>query len=186
MVCENCRSPCLTCTWSDLCDSCISGFSLSGSSCLSSCPSGQYSDGFKCNQCPSLCTSCSFLNNLPACLTCSTNTFSYSFSCVGSCPNSTTLTDNICYSSDCSNLPNCLSCSGTRCLQCTALYQMDNNFVCSESITSSAVLAGILEMPVPFPFLIGIILLLVISFLLKNNFPKMFSPLFIYSIAGCL
>jgi hypothetical protein len=37
-----------------------------------------------------------------------------------------------------------LSCSGTRCLQCNALYKMDNTFTCTLSISSSEVLAGIL------------------------------------------
>ena len=38
----------------------------------------------------------------------------------------------------------------------------------------------------PFPFLIASIMVIILSFFLRYNYPKMFSPLFIYSLVGCL
>jgi hypothetical protein len=52
-------------------------------------------------------------------------------------------------------------------------------------VTGSAVANALMGIPVPFPFLIAILMVMLIAFLLKHNFPKMFAPLFIYSIAGC-
>ena len=47
-------------------------------------------------------------------------------------------------------------------------------------------MAALSEIPVPFPFLISIVMLITLAFLLRHNYPKMFSPLFVYSLAGCL
>jgi hypothetical protein len=52
-------------------------------------------------------------------------------------------------------------------------------------VNGSAIAGALLSIPVPFPFLIAILMLMIVSFLLKHNFPKMFSPLFLYAIAGC-
>lgn len=71
-------------------------------------------------------------------------------------------------------------------MQCASLYQMDSSYVCSALASTSAIANALLQIPVPFPFLIAMIMILIISFLLKHNFPKMFSPLFVYSLAGCL
>ncbi len=185
MQCEYCRSPCRGCTWSDTCTSCIAGYSLFGSECLVSCPSGYYSNGALCITCPSLCPTCTFLNNQPACTSCSNNTLLYSFACVQTCPNDTKASDKYCLSSTCT-ITNCISCSGSQCVQCAALYQLDSTFQCSSYVNSSAVAAALFKIPVPFPFLICILMIFIISFLMKHNFPKMFSPLFIYPLAGGL
>jgi hypothetical protein len=62
---------------------------------------------------------------------------------------------------------------------------MDSSFVCSQMVNGSAVANALMGIPVPFPFLIAILMVMVTAFLLKHNFTKMFAPLFIYSIAGC-
>lgn len=164
----------------------MNGYSLLGTSCLSACPSGLYSNGAQCLVCPANCTTCTYLNNQPACNSCAGSLLLYSFTCVGSCPNETTSLNGYCVSKDCSSLPHCTSCSGSQCIQCAAFYSMDSSYSCSQSVSSSAVANALLSIPVPFPFLICIIMVIIIAFLLKHNFPKMFSPLFIYSIAGGL
>jgi hypothetical protein len=62
---------------------------------------------------------------------------------------------------------------------------MDAIYTCSQFVSGSAIGNALLSIPVPFPFLISILMVIIIAFLLKHNFPKMFSPLFIYAIAGC-
>lgn len=53
-------------------------------------------------------------------------------------------------------------------------------------MNSSGVLAALSEIPVPFPFLIAMVMVMVIAFFLKHHYNKMFSPLFIYGLAGVL
>lgn len=185
MVCEACRPPCLGCTWSTSCTSCLPSYSLLGQECLSACPVGYYSNGGQCISCPGNCTTCSFLNNQPACTNCLTGMLLFSFNCLAVCPNGTLSANGYCLSDDCSSLPNCISCAGSQCLHCSALYQMDSAYSCSETVNGSAVAGALMSIPVPFPFLIAILMLMVVAFLLKHNFPKMFSPLFLYAIAGC-
>lgn len=43
LQCVACNSPCLTCTSSSSCTLCINGYSLRGSNCVSTCPSGTFS-----------------------------------------------------------------------------------------------------------------------------------------------
>lgn len=186
MVCENCQHPCSDCTWSTLCTSCITSYSLFGTSCLSTCPMSYYSDGSQCLSCPSLCPTCTFRNNKPACTSCAPSTFLYSFNCTSVCPSNTTASGQTCFSSDCSALSHCVSCSGQQCLECSSLYQMDSSYSCSEFVSGSAISTALLKIPVPFPFLIATIMVLIIAFLLRHNFAKMFSPLFVYPLAGCL
>jgi len=52
--------------------------------------------------------------------------------------------------------------------------------------TPSDAVASFSEIPVPFPFLIAIIMVIIVSFFLRSHYPKMFSPLFVYALAGVL
>ena len=71
-------------------------------------------------------------------------------------------------------------------MQCNSLYSLSSTYTCSEVKSLSDVLAALSEIPVPFPFLIAILMVIVVSFFLKHNFAKMSSPIFIYSLAGVL
>jgi hypothetical protein len=184
MRCEVCISPCSGCTWSDACLSCISGYSLLGTACLSVCPSGYYSEGTACRTCPSLCGSCSWVNQQVACSSCINGSLIYSYDCVSECPNTTILSGMYCLSSDCSSLDNCMVCSGFRCLQCLNLYEITSDYSCQKKPNDSAVLQALAQIPVPFPFLIAIVMLIVVAFLLKYHFQKMSAPLFLYALAG--
>lgn len=153
-----------------MCSSCISGYSLWNQSCLVNCPSTFYSNSNICYSCPSDCQDCVFEMAQPICTSCPHSNYIYQTSCVSPCPNTTQISGIYCASSDCASLAHCLSCSGTRCIQCTALYTMDSSQSCSVLISSSGVLAAMSQIPVPFPFLIAIIMVIIISFLLKHNF----------------
>ena len=45
-------------------------------------------------------------------------------------------------------------------------------------------LQALAQIPVPFPFLIAIVALVIVAFLLKYHFQKMSAPLFLYALAG--
>jgi len=153
-------------------------------SCLFTCPSGYYSDGSDCRICPSTCITCSYSNLQVSCTSCVSGNYMYGYDCISTCPNTTKQQGQFCLSSDCTTMVNCLSCSSYRCIQCTALYSMDTNQICSIMISSSAFINAISQIPVPFPFLIATIMIIILSFFLKYNFTKMYSPLFIYSLVG--
>ena len=187
MLCEPCLSPCKDCTWTDFCLSCLSDYSFFSNTCISACPIAYYSDTAAiCQPCPATCASCSLLNQRPICSTCVNGTLVYSWDCVYECPVNSTVSGSYCVSLNCSELQGCLSCSGYRCLQCNSLYLLNSNYSCSYNLDSSAVLSALSRIPVPFPFLIGTLVLIILGFLLKHNYPKMFAPLFIYSLGGVL
>lgn len=186
MVCELCVPPCSSCSWSTACLTCISTYSLLNSSCLAACPGGYYSYSGVCQSCPSTCSVCSYVNQQILCTSCVNGNLIYGYQCVGTCPNSTQASGQYCSSSSCGSLDHCLSCSGYICLQCNSLYTLNANYTCTEMVSSSAVLSALSQVAVPFPFLIAIIMVIVISFFLKHNYGKMFSPLFIYALAGVL
>ncbi len=57
-ICTYCVSPCVTCTSSTSCSSCISGRYLLGTSCGTSCPTGLYIPNPSTNKCDPCDTSC--------------------------------------------------------------------------------------------------------------------------------
>ena len=188
--CIGCPTTCTGCVSSTNCTACITGYSFYNQtdSCLSSCPSGFYSDGSNCLTCPtspSVCLVCSYVNQQPACITCTAGSLIQEYVCVTSCTIGSA-SGQYCVSNSCSQLANCLVCSGTRCLQCSSLYTLSSTFTCTQNAHANAVLSALAEVPVPFPFLIVTIMVIILSFFLRYNYPKMFAPLFIYSLAGCL
>jgi hypothetical protein len=64
------------------------------------------------------------------------------------------------------------------------VYTLGGDFSCSEVVTASAVLGALAQIPIPFPFLIAAVAVLLVAFFLKHNYPRMFSPLFIYACLG--
>lgn len=185
MLCEVCQSPCFTCSWSTSCSACVTGFSLLGDRCLSSCPAGYYSSSSLCLTCSVYnCSSCALINQQPSCTSCPSDRVAFAFSCPTACPNETTLQNGVCQSASCSNLTGCVVCSGTRCLQCSGVYTLGGDFSCSEVVSASAVLTALAQIPIPFPFLIASVAVLLLAFFLKHNYPRMFSPLFIYACLG--
>ncbi|CAD8198174.1 unnamed protein product [Paramecium octaurelia] len=125
-TCQNCSSPCLTCSSNVNCISCISGLNrhISGSSCI--CDDGYYDNAGVCTLCSLPCTKCT---SSTVCTEC--NQISYqvlsdchcmdtyymdgSFDCQ-SC-NSPCL--NCSSSSDCTSCINNYYLDTTNCLQCT-------------------------------------------------------------------
>jgi hypothetical protein len=131
-------APCLTCTSTTTCLQCISGYSLLGSMCVATCPSGYYmgsSQGIVVNgvtYATSTCFSCS-----ASCLTCNkTSTYCLSCpsgyildasnNCVSNCVSPTSYyspTTRMC--SNCSQ--QCYSCYGPgtdNCLSCRPPLQL--------------------------------------------------------------
>jgi hypothetical protein len=115
-ICQQCSSSCLTCRGSSPydCLSCNTGyFWLNGSSCVSTCPVGLYSNSNSqsCLPCPYGCASCVSPNNCTTCI----NNFVLSSTriCQG---NSST-----CNSSNCLN---CLPNNSSRCAQCNTGYNL--------------------------------------------------------------
>jgi len=155
--------------------------------CLSACPLSYYSDvAATCQPCPPTCTACSMVSQRPLCSGCVNGTLIFSWDCVYECPANSSASGSYCVSLNCSELEGCLSCSGYRCLQCNSLYVLGSNYSCSYNLGASAVLSALSHVPVPFPFLIATLVVILLAFLLKHNYPKMFAPLFIYAVGGVL
>uniref|UniRef100_A0AAV2MQD7 P/Homo B domain-containing protein n=1 Tax=Knipowitschia caucasica TaxID=637954 RepID=A0AAV2MQD7_KNICA len=95
-ACEPCHRSCASCGGprSDDCDTCASGFSLSGGECLPStqkyCADGFYSQSLgSCRPCSSSCSSCSGPNRTD-CLSCSPGQFlTPQQTCMSRCPSGT-------------------------------------------------------------------------------------------------
>lgn len=72
--CQTCVVPCLTCTSSNSCLSCVAGYFLESSSCVTSCSSTELfgnSTSRACEPCPNPCSTCSAVNSTYVlCLSC--------------------------------------------------------------------------------------------------------------------
>lgn len=85
-----CNSPCLTCeTDLSTCTSCDTSSNkpyLSDSTCVASCPAGQYNDNFVCYDCTSPCATCT--ESATKCTSCISNPqlYLYNYGCVSECP----------------------------------------------------------------------------------------------------
>lgn len=125
MVCEACKSPCSTCTWSNSCLSCISPYIYYNGECIQTCPAGKYNNSQLCLDCPMFCGTCYLSSDQINCPSCVANAYYYGYTCVGTCPNNTYLKEPFCLSSSCSQLPNCSTCSNLRCLQCATNFTLN-------------------------------------------------------------
>jgi hypothetical protein len=192
--CAGCPSACTACASPALCSSCLPSYSLfttntSAASCLSVCPAGWYSDGSLCQSCPSgpaQCLICSYGNQQPICSSCQGEAYIQEYLCVSTCAAPMMASGQYCLSGDCSQLSGCLVCSGLRCVQCSGLYSLTGAFSCAQTTSLTSAVASLSEIPVPFPFLIATLMLMLLAFFLRYNYPKMFSPLFLYALAGPL
>lgn len=115
-ICQQCSPACLTCRGSSSydCLSCNAGyFWLNGSSCVSSCPVGFYSNfnSQTCLPCPYGCATCNSSNNCTTCI--SSFVLTSTRICQG---NSST-----CNASNCLN---CLQNSVSKCAQCSVGYSL--------------------------------------------------------------
>ncbi|EAR95046.2 TNFR/NGFR cysteine-rich region family protein (macronuclear) [Tetrahymena thermophila SB210] len=165
-ICSNCNSSCTTCSGpaDNNCLSCSGKlyFNSALKNCVSTCPSGTYSNsiGNICSPCNPQCATCSG-GNSNNCLSCQGSLFfnSQSNSCVSPCPDGyyANSTGNLCSTCDpkcktCSGntLNNCLSCSGSLYLYgntCVAdcpsgKYQNTNNNTCSSCNSSCTTCSG--------------------------------------------
>ena len=121
-LCQLCTLPCLTCNGGTVlnCTSCISGYTLIGSSCtipptcsafvfqgscVATCPNTTYVSGMSCLTCINNCLTCT---TTVFCTSCLPGFLSFAGGCVGSCPAGTYA--NVSNSS-------CTSCP-TNCAQC--------------------------------------------------------------------
>ncbi|KRW99950.1 Insulin-like growth factor binding protein, N-terminal [Pseudocohnilembus persalinus] len=145
-----CTNNCYTCQTtptedSTVCLSCDYPHFLSGTSCVATCPAGEYGNmaGYTCDSCPTECATCTDLNT---CQSCQPGYYYYSWdnSCVTNCPdnyyeNTGTLTCDYC-NDNCrtcqTTSTNCQSCldnyilSGGACYTCDTFtgYISDPNF----------------------------------------------------------
>lgn len=137
--CSACSIPNFTVisTYSQVqCTACLPGSVLSGGSCVSQCPIGQFvgSDGLTCQPCNSSCSTCAGSSTF--CLTCAqSGLYALNGTCTSSCPASTfTQASSVSSSANfstsvstsstggtCSSChPDCQTCSGSRFDQCTS------------------------------------------------------------------
>jgi hypothetical protein len=76
-ACNQCVSPCLTCTDAISCKTCASGYylveNLTSNNCVQTCPSGYYLMGNICKQCNALCSIC--FDNPDNCPKCSSSAY---------------------------------------------------------------------------------------------------------------
>ena len=114
--CSGCVSPCLDCTNSTFCLSCLTGFFYHNYGCGTTCAAGYFQDGTAntCNTCISPCQTCTSQSN---CLTCSLGFWNGSH-CAQSCPDGQFAdgTTKSCAGCD----PVCLTCanSASTCTSC--------------------------------------------------------------------
>jgi proprotein convertase subtilisin/kexin type 5 len=131
------------------CRICVSGFTLSGTDCVSFCPSNQYSFNNICTNCFENCTTC-YDGNETSCYSCAVGTFKSVFvnTCVVDClsgqyKNVTTASNPLCSLCDAS----CVTCfsNSTNCTKCltissiiqTYLYHVTGSYsVCLTSCPS--------------------------------------------------
>lgn len=187
MMCEGCRSPCSACTWSDTCTSCVDSFLLFGSTCVKKCSTGWYATNGICTACPANCSACVLQGNTVLCTSCLDSYAIYDIGCIlpENCPPDTTKEGSYCISPTCDSLSNCLTCSGLRCVECDSSFSLSSTTgKCTAIAEDSKSIAAVSELPVPFPFVIATIIIIILAFLIRMQFPKMFAPLFIYSFMG--
>ncbi|KAL4456965.1 hypothetical protein ABPG74_014603 [Tetrahymena malaccensis] len=117
-----CISPCSTCSQyqGSVCLTCVTGYSLSLSTCVTKCPDSQYSLNQVCTNCDTNCLTCS--GTAVHCLTCKTNMFvdPLDFTCKV-CQGSTygDVVSGTCKPCD----PSCQTCNGGSNLNCLSCYQ---------------------------------------------------------------
>jgi hypothetical protein len=87
--CSACNFPCLTCSGSVSCLTCVTGYYLEGSSCRTSCSStylfANTTSGL-CETCPNPCVTCNYANSIIKCLSCAAGFLYNGSSCVFLCP----------------------------------------------------------------------------------------------------
>ena len=118
--CLNCSYNCISCSSSQSCSSCSSGYFLYLGQCVTTCPNGTFAKGVTCNPCSTGCFQCS---NSYTCSLCqsqyslfanSTNSY-----CVSSCPTGYYSQAVMTSSFTNSNQFICVACSSP-CLTCTS------------------------------------------------------------------
>lgn len=128
--CSSCLSPCSTCANATACLSCLTGYFLEGTQCLSAC-SSLYLFGnatsLACESCPNPCLTCSVSSSnssLVLCLSCEAGYLLSSGSCIYLCPWGTfgTYLNGTSQCSPCA--PGCAACyiNSTSCTACTLNY----------------------------------------------------------------
>lgn len=123
-TCKACVSPCLTCTSSTVCLSCVTTvankyFNSQTSTCVSVCPTGYYGSVDVCVPCSSLCLTCSGTSTY--CESCNTTLYVlHNNTCISTCPTGYFNSSGTCFTCDVS----CLTCqnSATYCLTCSTGY----------------------------------------------------------------
>lgn len=128
-TCETCSINCVSCVSANECTTCSnntyllhiqSNATVSGSTCVFTCPTGFYQKDRNCLACPSSCSACSFINNTISCTSCPSPTSLLVFICVTTCPKGyyQVLISSLSYCRYCS--PQCAACvNDTTCTECT-------------------------------------------------------------------
>lgn len=120
--CLPCDVKCSLCSVSATnCQECKTGFFLSGSTCVATCPTGQYGDSVLkiCVNCDPSCSACT--GTSVNCTSCSSTYYLYNSKCVGNCPADVTIADTIAkVCNPCTS--GCLICQTipAQCVTCTA------------------------------------------------------------------
>lgn len=110
-TCNTCPNGCSQCTNATTCTSCKSGFYMSSSTCVTSCPEATFLQNNTCYACDSHCSKC---NSASMCLKCDSEWHLYNSTCVEVCPLDTVTQDGKCSLCELG----CLECEGRSCAVC--------------------------------------------------------------------
>ena len=129
-MCSLCVSPCSSCQITNsTCTSCITGYFLRGSSCVTNCSVGEIvvNNSF-CQVCNNNCLTC-VSTNFSYCTGCQNGSYLSSGTCVASCQNTSyaNSTHNLCVAC----IHPCLTCtSQSQCTSCVVTTLFLINFSC--------------------------------------------------------
>lgn len=141
-VCSGCSSPCVKCSSSTACLSCLNNTYLSGTSCGSSCPTpGTYADNstWTCASCIANCSSCS--GSSSNCTACASTYFMTSSNvCTQNCPSGTAKLNATTCTCD---YTLCLTCAltTTTCISCDPGLVLKSS-TCATSCGNNYYLSG--------------------------------------------
>lgn len=204
LSCISCTNNCFTCyNQSSNCLSCNQNYSLFNNTCISSCPSGLYSNSSVCVSCINNCLTCT---SPTICLSCQIGFVKFSNQCLIVCPvaysilinNTCTACSNSCY--NCSSNDICYECPSSAALynsQCVTscpspliiFYNTSSNTLScfTQSQITSQQLQSTLQFTsiLPLPFTIITTFLFLCSLMSKIQNIATYTTGVGYSLYGC-
>jgi cysteine-rich repeat protein len=138
-LCLACKEPCLTCSSSTDCLTCIEPQIELYKKCVNKCPDGHFSFDGHCQLCESPCLKC--FGQARNCITCQTGFIYFSNSCLSSCLKGYYIYQNtICCPNECSSCDlvfgKCTSCRSNNFLDTSTYNCRRCSYLCSECFST--------------------------------------------------